>query len=177
MTTPIPLGAPGPSFEGLRGVDGGIYSSESFRDARLLVIIFVSNGCPTVREYRDRLNDLQRRFGAQGLQIALVNSNNPYLSPGDSLTEMVRRAEETDLRLPYLRDVDGALARALGAICTPHAFLLDADRVLRYRGRIDGARLAQNVTVHDLEDAIEDVLAGKKPAIAETDPFGCAVVW
>lgn len=175
-TTPIAVGAPGPYFEGLRGVDGEIYSADSFASAKLLAIIFVSNGCPTVREYRDRLTDLQRRCRPQGLQIILVNANDRHLSPRDSLTEMIYRAEEAQLHLPYLKDETGELARALGATTTPHAFLLDNDRRLRYRGRIDDARLEQNVTTHDLEAAIDAVLAGVDPVETETVPFGCAIV-
>ena len=176
-TETIAVGAPGPVFDGLWGVDGRTYSMESFADRVLLAIVFVSNGCPTVREYRDRLEGLQERFGPEGLQIVLVNSNDPHLSPGDSLAGMIRRIEQTGLKLPYLRDRDGELAGAFGAICTPHAFLLDADRIVRYRGRIDDARLERNVTVSDLEGAIADVLSGLDPRVAETEPFGCSIVW
>jgi redoxin len=177
VVTPTPVGAPGPSFEGLRGADGTTYSIDDFAYAQLLAIVFVSNGCPTVREYRGRLHALQDRFGGTGLQLVLVNANDPHLSPGDALSEMTRRALETGLPYPYLQDEGGHLARTLGAVCTPHAFLFDADRVLRYRGRIDDARLARNVTTRDLESAIESLTTGDAPAVAETDPFGCAIVW
>jgi hypothetical protein len=176
-TSPIAVGAPGPSFEGLWGADGENHSLEDYSEARLLAVVFASNGCPTVRSYEDRLRSLQERFGPRGLQIVLVNANDPHLSPGDSLSQMIARAEATDLGLPYLRDADAELARALGAICTPHAFLLDEDRILRYRGRVDDARLPENVAVRDLEAAIEDLLAGRQVRVPETDPFGCAIVW
>jgi hypothetical protein len=176
-TAPIAVGAPGPRFEGLWGVDGRLHALEDYSGARLLALVFISTGCPTVRAYEDRLNALQRRFGPRGLQVVALNANNPYLSPGDSPSRMVERAGETELAFPYLRDEGGELARALGAVCTPHAFLFDEARVLRYRGRVDDARLPENVTVRDLETAVEDLLAGRSPRTSETDPFGCSIVW
>jgi hypothetical protein len=176
-TVPIAVGAPGPRFEGLWGVDGRTHETEDYSKARLLALVFISTGCPTVRVYEDRLNHLQSRFGPHGLQVVALNANNPHLSPGDSLARMKERAAETELAFPYLRDEDGQLARALGAVCTPHAFLLDEARMLRYRGRVDDARLPENVTVRDLEAAIEDLLAGRSPRVVETEPFGCSIVW
>ena len=176
-TTPIAVGAPGPHFEGLWGVDGKAHSLEEYASARLLALVFISTGCPTVRAYEGRLNELQREFGPRGLQVVALNANDPHLSPGDSLPRMIERAQETNLDFPYLRDEGAELARALGAVCTPHAFLFDQGRVLRYRGRVDDARLPENVTVRDLEAAVEDLLAGRNPRIAETEPFGCSIVW
>jgi hypothetical protein len=176
-TGPIAVGAPGPRFEGLWGVDGRTHAIEEYASSPLLALVFISTGCPTVRAYEDRLNDLQRRLGPRGLQVVAINANNPHLSPGDSLSRMIERAAETELAFPYLRDEGGALARALGAVCTPHAFLFDEARVLRYRGRVDDTRLPENVTVRDLEAAVEDLLAGWNPRLAETEPFGCSIVW
>ena len=174
---PIAVGAPGPRFEGLWGVDGRAHSLEDYAGARLVALVFVSTGCPTVRAYEERLNALQRRFGPRGLQVVAVNANDPHLSPGDSLPRMIERAQQAGLTFPYLRDSGGRLARALGAVCTPHTFLLDEDRVLRYRGRVDDARLPENVTRRDLEAAVEDLLTGREPRIAETEPFGCSIMW
>ncbi len=109
--------------------------------------------------------------------MVALNANDPHLSPGDSLPRMIERAQETNLDFPYLRDEGSELARAMGAVCTPHAFLFDEARVLRYRGRVDDARLPENVTVRDLEAAVEDLLAGRSPRVAETEPFGCSIVW
>lgn len=176
-TETIAVGAPGLHFEGLRGVDGETHDLSDFSHAEVLAIVFISTGCPTVRAYENRLSDLQARFGPRGLQVVAVNANDPHLSPGDSLTRMTERARETGFDIPYLRDRDGQLARSLGAVCTPHAFLFDAERVLRYRGRVDDARLPENVTTRDLEAAVEDLLAGGEPHVAETEPFGCSIVW
>ncbi|MGQ0849425.1 MAG: thioredoxin family protein [Actinomycetota bacterium] len=170
-------GAPVPDFDELPGTDGKRYTLSSFADDRLLVMVFTSNGCPTVRAYQDRLAALHRRYADQGVRLIAVNSNNPHLSPGDSLEEMIRRAEAEEFPYIYLKDADGALARAVGAICTPHAFLFDDQRRLAYQGRVDDARVSGSVTSPDLEHAIAKLLSGKAPAVAATEPFGCAIVW
>ena len=175
--TALTLGDRAPERSELFGVDGVAYSLETFADARVLVLVFVGNGCPTVRLYEQRLADLQRRFGDTGLQIVLVNSNNPHLSPPDTFERMVERAAHSGLPFPYVKDSDGWLARACGAICTPHAFAFDGERRLRYRGRIDDSRTGQRVTSHDLQRAVADLLAERPVRVPETAPFGCAIVW
>lgn len=166
-----------PEFGELQGADGRWYSSESFANARLLAIVFVSNGCPTVRAYEDRLAELHQRHFSQGVQLVAINANNPHLSPGDTYVEMVKRAELRRYKFPYLKDANGEVARLLGAICTPHAFLYDEQRLLRYQGRVDDARDPNKVTSTDLADAIGDLLAGRPPMHPATEPFGCAIVW
>jgi peroxiredoxin len=174
---PIALGEPAPAFAGLPGADGGVYSLRSFDAAQVLVVVFVGNGCPTVRLYEQRLAEVAGRFAGQGVQILLVNSNNPHLSPPDTLERMVERAQRSALPFPYLKDPDGSLARACGAICTPHAFAFDAERRLRYRGRIDDSRTGQRVTSEDLADAVAGLVGGGTVRVPETAPFGCAIVW
>jgi peroxiredoxin len=177
VTAPISLGDPAPPFTGLVGADGNVYSLESFDEAPVLVLVFVSNGCPTVRLYEERLVQLDRRYGRHGVQIVLVNSNNPHLSPPDTQERVRERAERSALPFPYLKDGTGSVARACGAVCTPHAFVFDAHRRLRYRGRIDDSRTSNRVTSDDLEDAIADVTNGRPVRVPETVPFGCAIVW
>ena len=175
--TPIALGDVAPPFAGLIGTDGVAYSTDSFEDASVLVLVFVGNGCPTVRLYEERLATIDVRYRERGARIVLVNSNNPYLSPPDTRQRTVERAARSALSFVYLQDPDGSLARACGAICTPHAFVFEADRRLRYRGRIDDSRTGQSVTTSDLSDAIADVLDRRSVRVAETAPFGCAIVW
>ena len=174
---PISLGDPIPPFSGLMGADGRRYALADFVDASVLVLVFVGNGCPTVRLYEERLAALQARHHDDGVRIVLVNSNNPHLSPPDTYERMVERAERSSLPFPYLQDAGGRLARACGAICTPHAFAFDADRRLRYRGRIDDSRTGNTVTRESLADAIADLLAGQPVGVEETAPFGCSIVW
>ena len=176
-TAPLSLGDPAPPFDALLGTDGRAYSMDTFADAAVLVMVFVSNGCPTVRLYEQRLAALDCRYRHRGVQILLVNSNNPYLSPPDAYERMVERAERLPVPFPYVKDDDGDLARRCGAVCTPHVFAFDGDRRLRYRGRIDDSRTGRRVTSDDLERAITDMLEGRPPSVAETAPFGCAIVW
>lgn len=106
-----------------------------------------------------------------------VNSNNSYLSPADTYSEMVLKVKEKGFNFPYVKDEGGTVAKAYRAICTPHAFVLDEDRRLRYRGRIDDSRNPDRVTISDLRNAIEDLLANTQVRVSETAPFGCSIVW
>ena len=173
----LELGGAGLDFVDLPGADGRRFSLGSFDTSAALALVFVSTGCPTVRYYGDRLACLQRSRGMDGAQVVAVNANNPHLSPLDDLTEMRRRFAGAPWPFPYVKDPTGQLARQCGAICTPHAFLFDRERRLRYRGRIDDSRTGRRVTRADLEAAVDDVLAGRAVRVAEAAPFGCAIVW
>ena len=178
-TPELEVGSKGPEFT-LQGTDGKEHSLASF-DSRFLVIIFMSNGCPTVRAYEDRLMGLQRDYRTKSVRLVGINSNNEHLSAIDSFEEMVRRARESGFTFPYLKDSGGSVAKAYGAVCTPHVFVLDGERRVRYRGRIDDARHESRVTSTDLRNALDDLL-GEGPEmrtvrVAATEPFGCSIVW
>lgn len=165
-----------PSFRNLQGVDGERYSLASFDRYRILVIVFTSNGCPTVKANEDRLVTLQERYRDAGVRFVAVNANNPYMSPPDTFDEMARRAREKRFNFPYLKDPDGAVAVRFGAISTPHVFMFDGERRLVYKGRIDETRDPARATYSDLENALGDVFAGTPVRTPETQPFGCAIV-
>ena len=171
------IGAPAPDFDGLLGVDGERYSLGRFADKELLAIVFSCNGCPTVRAAEDGLVALQEAYAGRRVQLLAINSNNSYLSPSDTYEEMVRRAEAKGFNFPYVKDDDGSVAKGFGAARTPHVFLLDGERRLRYRGRIADSRDPAKVTRRDLEVAIEDLLAERAVEVPETEPLGCAIVW
>ena len=173
----LSIGAGSPDFGNLLGVDGERYSLSSFQDKRLLVLLFISNGCPTVKACQDRTIKIQKDYGAKSVQLFALNSNNAYLSPADTYAEMVLRVQEKDFNFPYVKDGDGGVARSYGARCTPHVFLMDDERRLRYRGRIDDSRNPDRVTVSDLRNAIEDLLVNRSVGVPETTPFGCSIVW
>lgn len=137
------------------------------------IVVFVANGCPTARAYEERLNDLADKAHAQGLGMIAVNSNNSALSPPDTADEMAKRT----YRFPYVKDSDGTLAREFGAVCTPHAFLLDSERNVVYAGRVDDSRLGDRITSRDLENAMSDFVAGREIKVPHTEPFGCSIVW
>jgi peroxiredoxin len=171
----LPLDGPAPAFEDLLGTDGERYGFERFRDRDALVLIFSSNRCPTAKAYAGRMNELQRDYGPRGVQLVAINSNDPHLYPDEDLARMIERAAEDRYVFPYLVDAGQGVARAYGAECTFHVFVLDAERRLRYRGRFDDARLPERVTTHDLRDALEDILAGRDVRRPETRAFGCSL--
>lgn len=171
----ITMGAPGPAFEGLLAVDGRRYGFTSFSDQDALVLIFSSNRCPTAKAYGARMNMLQVEYGARGVQLLAINSNDPHLYPDESYSGMIQRAAEDGYVFPYLVDEGQVVAKAYRAACTFHAFVLDHDRRVRYQGRFDSSRIAANVTSHDLRNALDDILAGQDVRIASTRPFGCSL--
>ena len=172
----LAIGQQAPDFRNLPGVDGERYSRASFADKPVLVLIFTCNGCPTVKAEEERMIALQKAYAHQGVQLIAIDSNNAYLSPADTFPEMVQRAQEKHFNFPYLKDEDGSVADAFGATSTPHIFVLDSGRVLRYKGRIDDLRDPSRATYSDLEHALEDVLAHSTVRVPETKPFGCAIV-
>ena len=167
------LGDRAADFAPLPATDGERYSLASFDDRDILVVVFNSNRCPTAKAYEPRLIALQREYQDRGVQVIAVNSTDPHLYAEESFPAMVEHARASGFTFPYLKDEDQNVARAFGAECTLHAFVLDRDRRLRYRGRIDDSRNPANVTTHDLRNALDDVLAGRAVRVSETAAFGC----
>ncbi len=177
MASTAVLGKRGPSFENLQGVDGKNYSLSSFDDKQILVFVFMGNGCPTCKATEERLIAIQNDYAKNAVQVVLVNSNNASISPSDSIEEMTTRARENGYIFPYLKDGGGTLASRFGALTTPHAFILDSDRRLRYAGRVDNARQRKLVTIDDVRNALDDLIGGGEVRVKETDSFGCSIVW
>jgi peroxiredoxin len=171
----LQVGARAPDFEGLLGTDGRRHRLSEFAESEVLVLVFASNRCPTVKAYAERLRKLQAEYGSRGVQLVLVNSNDPHLYPEESYPGMVERAAEDRYTFPYLFDDGQRVGRAYGPTRTFEIFALDRERRLRYHGRFDDARLPERVTTHDLADALDDLLAGREVRVAETRPFGCSL--
>ena len=171
----LPIGVQGPAVEGLLGTDGRRHGFSDLADREALVLIFSSNRCPTAKAYGERMNALQRDYARRGVQLLAINANDPHLYPDESYPRMVERAAEDRYVFPYLADDHQRVARAYGATCTFHVFVLDRARQLRYRGRFDDARLPERVTSHDLRNALDDILAGREVRVATTRPFGCSL--
>jgi peroxiredoxin len=165
------------SFKDLPGADGKRHSLSELAGQRATVLVFTSNGCPTARSYEDRLKRLQNCWQAWGVHLVAINSNNPHLSPADTLAEMARRSAVRCYNFPYLKDADGAVARSYGATCTPHAIVLDGAGTIVYSGRIDDSRTGTTIKNRDLEAAVSNVIAGRPVAVQDTEPFGCSIVW
>ncbi|WP_324715420.1 thioredoxin family protein [Carboxydochorda subterranea] len=162
----------------LQGVDGRKHSTASYRDKPVLAVIFWCNHCPYVQAWEDRVLQLQRRYAGQGVQLLLVSANDPKQYPDDDFPAMQRRAQEKQYPAPYLWDETQQVARAYGASRTPEVFLFDRERRLRYHGRPDdNYEDPAAVRHHYLRDAIEALLAGREPAVGETEPQGCTIKW
>jgi thiol-disulfide isomerase/thioredoxin len=164
-------------FESLRGVDGRNHSLSSLAGEQATVVVFIGNGCPTVRSYEDRLMAMADAWRSAGVELIAINPNNASLSPPDTFDQMTKRARTRAYNFPYLKDEDRVVARSYGAVCTPHAFVLDSRRQIVYRGRIDDSRMGKTITSPDLGNAVADVVAGRPVVVGETEPFGCSIVW
>src|SRR5579864_40454 len=161
----------------LPGVDGKLHSLSALAGSTATVVVFIGNGCPTVRAYEERLISLQETWRQHGVRVIAINSNNSFLSPPDTFTEMAQRATDRNFNFLYLKDDVRTVAKSFAAICTPHAFVLDANRRVVYSGRIDDSRVGDKITSRDLENALADLVAGRPLAVSRTDPFGCSIVW
>ncbi len=167
---------PVPSFN-LPATDGKTYSLDSFRSAKLLVVVFSCNHCPYVQAYEDRLIALQRDYAPKGVQLVAINSNETVNHPEDDFPHMVERAKAKGYNFPYLRDDSQEVARSYGAERTPHIFLFDEKRRLRYTGRIDDNwQNPKAVKSHDLRNALEALLQAKEPP-SNTPAIGCTIKW
>jgi thiol-disulfide isomerase/thioredoxin len=167
-----------PQFENLPGTDGKLYSLKDFSTGKGLVIVFSCNHCPTVQAYEDRMMAFQREYGAKGVRLVAINSNEDENYPEDSFEEMVKRARQRGFNFPYLRDAEQKAAKAFGATHTPEFFLFDQHMKLRYHGKMDDNHKDPSA-VHDryLAEAADAVLAGKEVKEAETYSIGCTIKW
>ena len=177
MAFTIQIGQPAPMFS-LPATDGMTYSLDDFADARLMLVVFSSNHCPYVVGSEDRMIDFSRRNAPLGLSMAAINANETVNHPTDSFQHMIQRALEKKFPFPYLRDESQDVARAYGALRTPHYFLFDDERKLRYTGRMDdNPRKPEQAKTRELQDAVDDLLAGRSVHTPLTNPIGCNVKW
>lgn len=179
MAFTLPLGQRAPDFT-LPGVDGRDHSLADYAGARVLVVGFTCNHCPYVIGSEERMIALHRDrdLAGRGLALVCINANEDVNHPTDSFEHMVERARERGFPFDYLRDETQEVALAYGALRTPHFFAFDADRALRYTGRLDdNPRDAARARTHELRDAVEALLAGRPVPVPLTNPLGCNVKW
>jgi peroxiredoxin len=173
----LEIGQRAPDFS-LPGVDGKDYTLNSFKDKKVVVVLFTCNHCPYAQAYEDRLVAIQRDFAAKGVQFVAINPNDSAGYPEDGFDNMVRRAKKKEFNFPYLRDESQRTARSYGAEYTPEVFVLNSNYEVRYIGRVDDNWQHPDKTrTHDLRDAIEAVLAHKKVANPVTHAIGCTIKW
>lgn len=182
----LPIGSPMPEFN-LPGIDGKTHSSDEYKNAKLLAIVFESNHCPVSIAYESRIRGIYEDYKAKGLQLVAINPNNPgtveiselgYTDMTDSLPQMKIRATLRQIDWPYLYDGDTqSTTIKFGTVATPHIFIFDQDRKLRYEGRIDDSTAIARVKVSDARNAIDALLAGQPVPVASTQTFGCSTKW
>jgi peroxiredoxin len=172
----LKIGAKGPAFD-LKGTDGQTHSLESLAGEKGTAVVFTCNECPYSKGYEGRLIALAKSYQDRGIAFVAINANDPKVVPGDGFEFMVKRAEEKGFPYPYLFDETQEIAAAYGARVTPHIFLLDGQRTLVYRGRVDDSLEEAKVKKSDLKAALDAVVAGKPVPVAETKAFGCGVKW
>jgi peroxiredoxin len=170
-------GEPAPAFD-LPGADGRNHSLDEFADAQLLVVAFWCNHCPYVQAWEGRIIELARTYQPRSVAFALINANDDQQYPDDSLPRMVERAKAKGYPFVYLRDESQEVARAYGALVTPHIFLFGPDRRLLYQGRIDDNHEHPEAVRHRfLANAIDTALTGRPVAQPELSVLGCSVKW
>jgi peroxiredoxin len=182
----LPLGAAAPDFN-LPGVDGRNWKLNDFRDAKVLVIVFTCNHCPTAQYYEERVKQIASDYKDKGVTLVGIMPNDPksvrldelgWTDLGDTFAEMKIRAADRHYNFPYLYDGETeSVARAYGPVATPHVFVFDRDRKLRYAGGIDDSERIQKVTKNYLRDALDALVDGKQPAVAQTKVVGCSIKW
>ncbi len=183
----LAIGANAPAFN-LPGVDGKTYSLTSFSTSKILVIVFTCNHCPTAQAYEDRIIKLTSDYASKGVAVVAISPNDPksirldelgYTDLSDSFEEMKIRSKQKNYNFPYLYDGDTETASmAYGPIATPHVFIFDAERKLRYTGRIDDTEKPTKIPSNtDARNAIDALLSNIEVAVKTTKVFGCSVKW
>lgn len=183
--TPLAIGKPAPDFN-LPGVDGKNHRLADFASAKVLVVIFTCNHCPTAQAYESRIIKLNDDFQGHGVALIAINPNDPqaislaelgYTEYSDTFDEMKLRAKERGYQFPYLYDgKTQAVAKAFGVLATPQVFIFDSNRQLQYEGAIDDSDIHE-VHHNYAHDAIEDLLANKPVAVPKSHVFGCSTKW
>jgi len=177
MAFTLELGAAAPDFD-LPGVNGNQYSLDSFKEAGILIVVFSCNHCPAAIGSENRMIQLYKDYKPRGVAMIVINSNEDKNHPEDSFEKMKDRACEKGFEFPYVRDESQDVAKAYGALRTPHFYVFDAQRKLRYTGRMDDNPYDETkATQHDLRNALDALLAGETPPVELTNPLGCNVKW
>lgn len=184
--TPLTIGSPAPDFK-LPGIDGKTYSLASFKNSKALVVIFTAVHCPTAEVYESRMKQLVTDYGKRGVAFAVIQPNNAkavrldemgYTDLGDSLEDMKIRASHRKFNFPFLYDGEKQeTSKLYGPVATPHVFVFDGERKLRYQGRIDSNPREAYAKVADTRHAIDAVLAGTPVQVEKTPAVGCSIKW
>ncbi len=182
----LEIGTEAPDFN-LPSVDGRNYTLADFAQAEILVVIFTCNHCPTAQAYEDRIKKLAANYKHRGVAVVAISPNDPeavrldelgYSDMSDTFEEMKIRTKDKGFNFPYLYDGNTQkVTLTYGPVATPHVFVFDKKRKLRYAGRFDDSEKPKQVKSHDTTNAIEALLAGRKAPVEKTRAFGCSIKW
>lgn len=177
MPFTLQLGATAPDFC-LPATDGKCYSLADFAKAKFLVISFTCNHCPGVIGTNPDIKRQAEKFAKDGVIFVGINSNSIIPHPDDSFKDMIALMQREQYPWAYLRDEAQTAALAYGALRTPHFYVFDQGRKLVYSGRsVDQPYDATKVTQRDLENALDELVAGRPVSTPLTNPLGCNVKW
>jgi peroxiredoxin len=182
----LPIGSRAPDFT-LPGIDGKMHSLKDYDSAKILAIIFTCNHCPVAQMYEKRIKQLYADYRDRGVAFVVIMGNDDraekfsewgFTDVGDSFADMKVRAAYRGLTYPYLYDgATQAVTRKYGPTATPHIFIFDQQRILRYEGRIDSNPREELAAKHEARDALEALLAGREVAVKNTPAMGCSTKW
>ncbi len=177
MSFTLQIGQAAPDFA-LPATDGQTYRLADFTDAPVLVLFFTCNHCPYVIGSDEVTRRTAEKFAARGVRFVGINSNSRHTYAEDDFPHMVARMREQQFPWLYLHDEPQAVARAYGALRTPHFFVFDRARRLVYTGRgVDSPRDTARMKVNDLDRALGEICAGRPVSVPVTNPIGCNVKW
>ncbi len=160
----------------LKNVDGTMVSLKDYKGVNGYIVVFTCNTCPYALMYEDRIIALHNKYAPMGYPVVAINPNDPSVKPGDDFASMQARSKEKSYPFKYLFDDGQKVFPAFGATRTPHVYLLDANRYVRYIGAIDdNAQNPAEVTVNYLENAIAALKSGNNPDPSETKAIGCTI--
>jgi peroxiredoxin len=172
----LDIGDIAPDFKLQNAVDESWVSLSDYDNVKGYIVVFTCNMCPYSKIYEDRINDLSKEYTPQGYPLIAINPNDPDVVAGDGFAEMKIRAEEKGFSFDYLFDANQEVFPAYGATRTPHVFLLDQNRVVKYIGAIDNnAKNAEEVTENYLVNAINALKSGNDPDPNFTKAIGCTI--
>ncbi len=162
----------------LPATDGNNYSLSDFDDYKYLVVFFTCNHCPYVTGSDEVTRATAEKYLKKGVRFVGINSNSEHTYAEDSFPEMVKRMEKYHFPWIYLYDQDQSVAKAYGALRTPHFYVFDHERKLVYTGRgVDSPRDISRMTVNNLDNALEELTSGYHVTVQLTNPIGCNIKW
>ena len=177
MSFTLEIGQKAPDFS-LKGTDGRNYSLKDFESYKHIVVFFTCNHCPYVVGSDEITRQTSNAFSSKGVKFIGINSNSPNTYEEDSYDNMILRMDTFRFPWAYLWDSTQSVAKAYGALRTPHFYVFNEKRELVYTGReVDNPRDTEKMTVNDLERALSELTSGKKISVPVTNPVGCNVKW